>query len=344
MQNSQLPAKWFKPFAADDANKVEIPVTTPDPTRASQSAGFPPLTMQPPESGGVPPQGEDFNGAMNQVARFVWWALAGGALPFDGTWAANANIGGYPQGAQVAAADLLGSWLSTADNNTNNPDTVGTGWVPGYAYGSTALTGLASSNVTLTPAQAAKSTITLAGTLTANVQVILPPWLKSWAIVNNCTGAFTVTCKTAAGAGVVISQGGGSQVVWGDGVNLLALGGNSATPLLVGPGTLTTHAVQRGQFPAQLTVSGHQSLPNGLILQWTTASGTLNGSSQATITYPRAFTTSVLQIMTTETGAGGFVFGVPSGGGLTSTPIIGTIGGSPRPGDAFSCRLFAIGY
>jgi hypothetical protein len=252
MQNSQLPLKWYKPFAADDANKVEIPVTTASPLRASQSLGFPPLTMQPPESGGVPPEGEDFNGAMNQVARIAWWLMAGGALPFDAAWTADANIGGYPQGAVVAAADLQGEWISTADNNTNNPDTVGTAWVPGYNYGSTSLTGLTNANVTLTPAQAAKETLRLAGTLTGNIQIILPTWLKSWTVINNCTGAFSVTCKTAAGSGVVISQGGGSQIVWGDGTNLIALSGNSAAPLLVGPATLPEHALQLSQATGRL--------------------------------------------------------------------------------------------
>lgn len=223
MQNSQLPAKWLKPFAADDPNKVELPLTSPDPTRASQSAGFPPLTMQPPESGGVPPQGEDFNGGMNQVARFVWWALAGGAIPFDNTWATNAAINGYPQGAVIAAADLLGEWFSTADNNTNNPDTNGTNWVPGYAYGATPVA-LTNANVTLTPAQAAKTIITLSGTLTANVQVILPVWVREWLIVNSTAGSFTATVKTPSGTGVVIPQSGIGVPVRGDGTNILSTG------------------------------------------------------------------------------------------------------------------------
>lgn len=254
MQNSQLPLKWYKPFASDDSAKVEIPVTTADPTRASQSAGFPPLTMQPPESGGVPPQGEDFNGAMNQVARVAWWLLAGGALPFDAAWAGNANIVGYPQGATVASADLQGDWISTADNNTNNPDTVGTGWVPGYNYGSTAVA-VTVADVTLTPAQAAKPILIVSGAMTAARSLIVPAWSKSWIIVNNTTGGFALTIKTAAGAGVVVSQGGGTQVVWGDGVNLIALTGNSATPLLVGTATQNTQATQLGQFKTQTLAS-----------------------------------------------------------------------------------------
>ena len=247
MQNSQLPAKWLKPFAADDTNKVEIPLTSADPTRASQSAGFPPLTMQPPESGGVPPQGEDFNGAMNQVARIVWWMLGGGALPFDNTWASNAAINGYPQGARISAADLQGEWFSTTDNNLNNPDTVGTNWVPGYAYGATSLSGLTNANVTLTPAQAAKDIIRLAGTLTGNIQIIFPVWQKNWIVVNNCTGAFSVTCKTAAGSGAVVAQAGGVQEFNGDGTNLLAAAGNSAIALSVGAATTATQAARLGQ-------------------------------------------------------------------------------------------------
>lgn len=252
MQNSQLPTKWYKPFAADDAAKVEIPITTPDPTRASQSLGFPPLTMQPPESGGVPPQGEDFNGAMNQVARLVWWMMAGGALPFDNAWATNAAIGGYPQGGVVSSADLQGEWISTADNNTNNPDTVGTGWVPGFSYGSTIVAGLTNANVTLTPAQAAKDIIRLTGVLTGNIQIIFPTWQKSWIVLNNCTGAFSITCKTAAGGGAGVSQGGGMQIFWGDGTSLNAYGGNAFVPQLVGTATLANHAMPLGQAVGRL--------------------------------------------------------------------------------------------
>lgn len=223
MQNSQLPAKWLKPFAADDVAKVEIPLTSGDATRASQSLGFPPLTMQPPESGGVPPQGEDFNGAMNQVARIVWWKMAGGAIPFDNTWTTNAAIGGYPQGAVITSADLQGSWISTADNNTNNPDTNGTNWVPGDAYGATTVV-MTNANVGLAPSTAAKKIIVITGTLTANVQLLLPTWVREWLIVNSTAGAFTVTVKTTAGTGVIVPQTGVGTPVRGDGTNIYATG------------------------------------------------------------------------------------------------------------------------
>lgn len=229
---ANIPLKWYVPFANGDASRVEIPVTTADPTRASQTLGFPPLTMQPPESGGVPPQGEDFNGGMNQIARVAWWVLNGGGWPFDATFATNGSINGYPNGATLQAADFRGDWINTSDNNQNNPDTTGTGWVPGFQYGVTALSGLTGGTVTPTPAQAAKGTITLAGTLTSALTIVLPAWLKTWTITNNTTGAFTTIVKTAAGSGVVVNQAANANVV-GDGTNITLPAFQNATGRLL---------------------------------------------------------------------------------------------------------------
>jgi hypothetical protein len=244
---SQIPLKWYVPFAQGDASRVELPVTTADPTRASQTLGFPPLTMQPPESGGVPPQGEDFNGGMNQVARVAWWTLLGGGWTYDAAFATNANIGGYPNGAVLQSADLKGNWLSIADNNQNNPDTgSGTAWVPGFQYGSTSLTGLTGGTVTLTPAQAAKGSISLAGTLGSALTIVLPAWQKNWSITNNTTGAFVTIAKTAAGSGVTIPQNGAPTRVSGDGTNVTQVGENIAAA------TSLTQAMQLGQATGRL--------------------------------------------------------------------------------------------
>lgn len=228
MQVSGTPLKFLIPFAANDVNKVEIPTTTASPGRASQSLGFPPLTMQPPESGGLPPQGEDFNGAMNQIARVAWWMMAGGAFPFDSAFAAGVSPAGYPQGSCIRSADLLGNWISTVDNNSSNPDTVAASstWVPGYAYGNTVVAGLTNANVTLTAAQAAKTLINCTGTLTGNVQIIFPTWLKEWTVLNNTTGAFTITAKTPAGAGIVIPQNTAPTPIRGDGTNITQVAPN----------------------------------------------------------------------------------------------------------------------
>lgn len=241
MQNSQRPTKWFVPFAADDVDKVEIPITTPDPGRASQSLGFPPLTMQPPESGGVPPQGEDFNGAMNQVARFVWWAMAGGSLPFDASWSADPTINGYPLGARIPSSDLLGQWINAAENNTNDPDTVGTNWLPGPAYGLATIAGLTGGTVNLTFNDAAKDRLVLTGTLTSNCNLVVPNWVKFWTVSNLTTGAFTLTIKTALGSGVVIPQNGSPTLISCGGTNVIQQAYNIA------PALLPNHAVPMAQ-------------------------------------------------------------------------------------------------
>lgn len=243
---SSIPLKWYVPFAQGDSARVELPVTTSDATRASQTLGFPPLTMQPPESGGVPPQGEDFNGGMNQIARIAWWTLNGGGWPYDATFATNSNINGYPNGAKLQSADFRGDWINTSDNNQVNPDTNGTGWVPGFQYGTTALTGQTGGTVTPTPLQAAKNSITISGTLTSALTVILPTWLRNWTITNSTTGAFVLIVKTASGSGVTIPQNAAPTRVSGDGTNIVQASENVAAA------TSSTQAMQYGQATGRL--------------------------------------------------------------------------------------------
>lgn len=225
MQSTNQPAKFLVPFAQNDSARVEVPATTTDATRFSQSLGSPPLTGLPPEAGGVPPQLEDFNGALNQIARGVWWALGGGRFGYDAAWATDTLIGGYARGA-VLPASLgggsagMGEWYNNTDNNTANPDTDGTGWVPGYHYGATALTGQTGGTITLTPAQAAKTVITVAGTLTSNLVLVVPAWVYRWTIYNATTGAFTVSVRNPSSSAVTIPQDGTPTDVRGDGTNV----------------------------------------------------------------------------------------------------------------------------
>lgn len=245
MQKSSIPAKYLLPWAQNDASKVEVPVTTTDPTRASLSLGFPPLTEQPPEVGGVPPQGEDFNGGMNQISRAIWWMMQGGSFPYDSAFASASQIGGYANSAAIPRADGAGFWLSTADNNLTNPDaTDGTAanWVPLNVYGTASIT-VTSTDVTVYPVQAAFPVLLLSGTLTGNRNVILPAWTYQWKIIDNTVrGGFTLTVKTATGSGVVIATG--SQDVRGDGTNIVQ------NPQSIAAATLGTQAARYDQLLA----------------------------------------------------------------------------------------------
>lgn len=224
MKAVNQPAKFVTPFASGDNTRTEIPVTSADPARFSQVLGSPPLTGMPPEAGGEPPQLPDFNGAMNQISRGVWWALGGGRFGYDGTWAADPLVGGYARGAvlpaKLGAGSLgMGEWYNNTDDNTVNPDGLGTGWVPGYHYGDTRLT-VSTGTTTLTPGQAAKRDIRIAGTLTGNVVIVVPDWIYGWSFYNNTTGAFSVSVRTATSSAVVVPQDGQPCDVRGDGTNV----------------------------------------------------------------------------------------------------------------------------
>ncbi|MEE2979350.1 MAG: hypothetical protein VYB88_17950 [Pseudomonadota bacterium] len=288
MQSTQTPTLIPLPFASG-GGKNTIPEASQlpgNPGGASFTDGFPPATRTPLVAGGIPPAGLDMNGILYMITQSTRWSHAGGLYSFSSSFAADTNVGGYPNGAELMSADLQGTWVSLNDNNTDNPDTgAGTKWVPGRAYGTTAIGGLTNANVTLTPAQAAKNKITLAGTLTGNIQVILPAWIRDWTIVNNTTGAFTITAKTAGGTGVVLAAG--QQKVTGDGTNIVQ------PPESVAAATLSTHAVQFGQAQASSSNVGIDTgTANAYVVAYTPA-----------LTAPVPWAPFWFKVKTTNTGA-----------------------------------------
>jgi hypothetical protein len=77
--------------------------------------------MTPIAAGGVPPFGQDMNGILKQITQGIQWEQAGGGYAFDAAFAT--SIGGYPKGAIVNSAIVLGKkWTSLVDNNTTDPD------------------------------------------------------------------------------------------------------------------------------------------------------------------------------------------------------------------------------
>jgi hypothetical protein len=222
MQTSSSPKKLPVPFA-DAGSKQDIPLDSQigiTGGRASYTDGFPPLTRTPLSAGGIPPFGTDFNGVLNDITASIRWQNAGSNYPFDGAFAA--SVAGYPKGAVIPSSLYDGYWLNTTEANSANPEVTNgslTGWVPVETYGVTTVAGLAASSVTLTSLQAAKERIRLTGTLTSNINIVVPAWAKKWTVVNNCAGSFSVTIKTPAGTGVLIPTGMTAQIV-GDGTNI----------------------------------------------------------------------------------------------------------------------------
>ena len=215
------PSKVSVAFASN-GTKNSIPATTSvgDPTnKASYSVGFPTVTMTPKSAGGLPPFGRDMNGILYDITAEIQYRQAGGRYPFDSSF--STAIGGYGMGAVVQRADLLGSWVSQANNNTTSPETSSTLWQPEGAssYSFT----VSNADVTLTNAQAAHPVLIVSGTLTANVAVILPAFLKTWAVVDMTNhGQYSLSFKTSNGTGVSLSNA--TEQLVCDGTNILRVG------------------------------------------------------------------------------------------------------------------------
>lgn len=104
--------------------------------------------------------------------------------------------------------------------------------------------------VTLSQTQYDNPRLKLTGVLGANINLILPVSTREWVIWNATTGgSFTVTAKTAAGAGIVVPRGYRSRVM-GDGTDIL-----SALPVLANAYTVTNGTTDR-TFDADSTTLG----------------------------------------------------------------------------------------
>ncbi|STA80411.1 gp53-like domain-containing protein [Citrobacter koseri] len=295
MNFTDIPARILKAFGLNGL-KNTIPTDSSTSTDnngvATFDKGFPPITMQPLSAGGIPPAGKDMNGILYALSLKEQWADAGMIYPFNSDFAS--AISGYPKGSVLLNSQQSGKWLNLTDGNSTSPESLtgaSTGWVPLDNYGVTTITGLAASNVTLSSLQAAKERIVLTGALTSNIALIFPAWMKSWTVVNNCSGAFTVTCRTASGGGVNI-QTGTTAYITCDGASITA-----ENPVMVAAGSKSSQAVNFGQFAPTLGTSGQQPIAGGLILKW--GEQTLN-TQNLNVTFPDPFPNACVTLFPTH--------------------------------------------
>ncbi len=143
MQRADIPTRFPIPFADaaiapyvhDVPEASQIGIT---PGAASLTDGFPPANFTPVSAGGVPPWGNDMNGILKQITQWSQWQAAGGPVPYDSSF--STSIGGYPKDAVLASTTDGYAWLSTADDNTVDPDT-GTPQSPAAGWAAVALVG-----------------------------------------------------------------------------------------------------------------------------------------------------------------------------------------------------------
>lgn len=137
MQNLTQPTLLLKPFA-ESGDKNTLPVTNTDasnPQLADLTNGFPQITSESPDDGGLPPERKDFNGLGYLTTTYDFFYQAGGTFTFNAT--ISSAIGGYPKNARLWYTDSNGATTilrSTKNNNTDNfittPSYIGTSWVP----------------------------------------------------------------------------------------------------------------------------------------------------------------------------------------------------------------------
>ena len=121
--------------AGDKSSSIPLTVSSGDEAlgKVSFSKGWPSVCGLPTASGGVAPTREDFNEIFNIITRLGQWQSVGGAMRFDAGHATAIN--GYPVGATVLSTTNNGYWINTVDGNTNDPDSISTGWTKDWGGG-----------------------------------------------------------------------------------------------------------------------------------------------------------------------------------------------------------------
>lgn len=197
---------------------------------------------------------------------------------------------------------------------------------------------LTNSNVTLTTAnyasdQARSLCLSLTGVLVANVSLIVPNLSHFYLVENNCTGAFSVTVKTAAGTGVVATQG-KLTPVYSNATNVLPFTAESAD-------AQTLDGLDSGEF-AQLAAfnqfakgSGHTFVD---LVDGSTVTATLPDSDRFIVTLggnrTLAFSTpsdgQTFQVWVVQDGTGGRTLTYPANVVFPNNiaPTLNVVGGN----------------
>lgn len=206
---------------------------------------------------------------------------------------------------------------------------------------------LTNADVTLTSVEAASSVINLTGTLTANVSLNIPAMpARVYLVRNATTGAFSVTVKTPAGAGVSVAQG-TNTILFSDGTNIVqgftsVNGTLSATSLafsntlLSGAGTSALPSITRlgdtdtgfwfgapntinvstsGLERVQVTPTGDLEANNSVTGYWRVPSGTTAQRPVSVLDGMVRYNNEILQFEGYKNGSWGTIGGGATGGG-----------------------------
>lgn len=157
-----------------------------------------------------------------------------------------------------------------------------TAFVQNAAGGVVDVTVAGGSNVTLTAAQWGCGVIVLYGALTADINLIFPTRRDLWTVINSSTGAYSITCKTAAGTGVVITQTKGRSIFC-DGTNILSCVTDLQDAALTGNPTAPTPATADNDTSIATTAMVQAAIAAGIAAAVTVPSGSVSAYAGATV-------------------------------------------------------------
>ena len=286
MLASSIPLSFTKAFGASaGASYIRaIPAASQisiTPGAASLTDGFPPLNFLPVAAGGVPMSGKDLNGILNEITAAIQWQQVAGLPVYNSTF--STAIGGYPAGAVLRATSTTGMWLSTADNNTTNPETGGAGWQ---------LIGISAAQVQQRAFNYAHDT----GIVNAYIVTLapIPTLIDGMEIGFSTPNTNTITNPT-------VTINGTTLLITGPGSVALALGQIPANaPVTVVYNTYGSPHLELQGIPASLV------MPSITAVRQTVQSGPINGNGEATFGGTVGSTTVTAAGTLTVTAAGGF--------------------------------------
>lgn len=334
MQLSSAPQKILVPFA-NSGTKNTIPIASQigiTPGAASFTDGFPPLTLTPVASGGVPPYGADFNGVLNAITNQQMFQAGGGIYPFDSTW--STDNGGYPKGATILKSGGVGVWVSLIDNNTTNPDSAySANWADADSLHYAVDTGAANAYVVTLPsavpflydglrvrfriahANTGASTIVVNGLSAATIYNAQHSTLIGSEFVVG--GEAELVYNTTLTGFVVLECTGGAQQLGANSYGVTPSGGDNSTKVA------TTAFVQSAIPQSQFTVNA--SATAGQLLCGFTAAQVLFRNATLTSGTPVSVAVSTLSIAVPS----GATLGMISGQAARLALLVAYNGGSP---------------
>ena len=139
----------------------------------------------------------------------------------------------------MVTRENAGTWGDKTNTNLNLVQQAIAGYQAVTVNG-TGTTTLVMSDATLSNAR--NAIIQLTGTITANIDVTIPDGIeKTYTIINNTTGAFTVEFKTVSGTGTTFSATDkGAKIIYSDGTNIVDVTANLSD---LTTGSITSGAV-----------------------------------------------------------------------------------------------------